>query len=127
MCRPIRAILEELLMLISRRLISLAAGAALFSSLVAPPSSHAVVVELYAVTGAGGGAQSCAGTLSTLYALNPPTAAATPIGPVMLDTTQLRHITGLAIHPSTGVLYAVMNGQEEGACGNATLLTINPA
>jgi uncharacterized repeat protein (TIGR01451 family) len=109
--------------------IARTAAAAVVVSILAGPA-HAAVGELFAVTGSGVGQDYCgAGTPSSLYELDPENGAATLIAPVMIGETQARHVTGLAFHPSTGVLYAVMNGQDtEGSdCSEGTLLTIDPA
>ena len=115
----------------TRRFSQMAVAAvAILSTFAFSGRAHAAVGTLYGVTGAGPAAQgSCGGTLSALYTLDPTTGAATLVGPVMIGGTQARHITGLAVHPSTGVMYAVMNGVDT-ACsdeGDATLLTIDPA
>ncbi len=89
--------------------------------------AYAVVQVLYAVTGADD--ENCSGAPSNLYTIDPATAAATLVGPVTVEGTQIAHVVGLAVHPSTGVLYAVKDG-DQGDCSDfdqATLMTINPA
>jgi uncharacterized repeat protein (TIGR01451 family) len=92
-------------------------------------AGSAATGDLYAVTGAGGGAGCTGGTLSSLYTLDPATGAATLVGPIEVDSVQMRHVTGLAVHPSTGVLYAVAGDQtlDCSGFGDATLMTVDPA
>jgi uncharacterized repeat protein (TIGR01451 family) len=79
----------------------------------------AVPPALYAVT--GGGCNN-----SSLYILDP-ASPGTPIlvGAVMLGTTQVVNMTGLAVDPTDGTLYGWMNAQSCGRGGAGTLLTIN--
>jgi uncharacterized repeat protein (TIGR01451 family) len=83
---------------------------------------------LYAVTGAGGGT-GCTGSASSLYTIDSTTAAATLVGPIMIGTTQVNHVVGLAVDPTTGTLYGFMNGQAADCTdfGQGTLLTIDKA
>jgi uncharacterized repeat protein (TIGR01451 family) len=80
---------------------------------------------LYAVTGAGTGA--CGGTSSSLYTIDPTTAAATLVGPIKVGATQVSHVVGLGVDPTTGTLYGFMNGQDPSCTdfGAGTLLTID--
>lgn len=64
------------------------------------------------------------GNLSSLYQVDPQTAQATLIGPVMLDGTTQLTITALAFQPGTGVLFGV-SGSEYSP--SRQLLNINPA
>ncbi|HEX2485016.1 MAG TPA: DUF4215 domain-containing protein [Myxococcota bacterium] len=57
------------------------------------------------------------GTPSDLYVVNPTTGAVTPIGPIGVG------ITGLAVHPTTRVLYGV---SPSNGTGNRSLYTIDP-
>ena len=86
---------------------------------------YAAVGDLYAVTGA-----SC--TLSTLYTLNPSNGSViSTIGAVNVSGTQLRHVAGIAIHPSTGVMYGVVNDSNftdgDNCSGGSRLISIDPA
>ncbi|NOT37215.1 MAG: hypothetical protein HOP11_07535 [Saprospiraceae bacterium] len=67
---------------------------------------------LYGVNGASG-------NTTNLYSIDAATGAATLIG-----STGLAHITGLAAHPTTGILYAVRSDLFNS--GNTDLLTLNP-
>jgi uncharacterized repeat protein (TIGR01451 family) len=90
--------------------------------IVSPPSARPVLGvqgTLYAVTGAGGGADdgnfdtTCSGgSLSSLYTLDPADASV-ETGPtaITIGGNQIKHVNGIAVHPTTGVLYGVMNGQ----------------
>jgi hypothetical protein len=72
---------------------------------------------LYAAVGANGAP-------GQLYRVNGTTAAATLVGPIRIGATPIS-ITGLAIHPATGVLYGIVSN---GSPSNArALVTINPA
>lgn len=64
---------------------------------------------LWGVTGTGGAA-------SKLYAINPNTGKAIEVGPIGKD-----NVSGISVHPSTGVLYA-MQGQQG---GTTSLLILN--
>lgn len=91
-------------------------------------AAPAATSVLYAVTGAGTGS-GCGGTSSSLYTIDPSTAAATLVGPIMVGATQVKHVVGLGVDPTTGTLYGFMNGQDS-ACsdfGAGTLLTIDKA
>jgi uncharacterized repeat protein (TIGR01451 family) len=104
------------------------AAAAIVSAIAAAAPSHAAIGDLYAVTGSGDDDLECGGTLSSLYTVDPTDASATLVGPIMIDATQARHITALAMHPSTGVLYAIANDMEEDdGCFDSVLLTVDPA
>src|SRR5688500_18540258 len=59
--------------------------------LALPGAANAAVSTLYAVTGSGGGTQSCSGTPSALYTLDPTTGAATLVGNVTVGT-QVRNV-----------------------------------
>jgi uncharacterized repeat protein (TIGR01451 family) len=104
-------------------------GLALALLLLVPASASAVPGTLYAATGAGGAAGGCGGTLSSLYTLDPATGAATLVGPITVEGTQIRHVTGLAVDPTDGTLYAIANSQQSDCTdfGEATLLTVDPA
>jgi hypothetical protein len=70
---------------------------------------------LYAVTGAG------SGTASTLYTLNPADGSVVST----IGATGVNSISGLAVHPSTGVIYAHVN-EYYGTWGDGALATLNP-
>jgi uncharacterized repeat protein (TIGR01451 family) len=89
--------------------------------------SGASVSTLYAATGSG-----C--NLSDLYTFDPGTGAVvTGPTPITVGGNQVRHVTGIAIHPSTGVMYGLMNYNPVtfdcfgSNYGDATLVTINKA
>jgi uncharacterized repeat protein (TIGR01451 family) len=108
----------------SRTLVSSVAAATL--SFAIP--SHAAVGDLYAVTGAGNDGFECGGTLSSLYTIDPTDGSASLIAPITIDSTQIRHVTALAMHPSTGVLYAIANDlEDDDGCNDAVLMTIDTA
>lgn len=79
-----------------------------------PTWSSAQASRLFGATGSNG-------VDGVLYSIDPSSGAATPIGPVTVGGLGVP-ITGLAVHPSTGVLYAVT-----AASGNlpGMLLTIS--
>ena len=109
------------------RQVAIAIVAVLAATLLAfaPPTARPVLGAqgtLYAVTGAGGGADDgsfgtgCSGgSLSSLYTLDP-TDASVETGPtaITISGTQIKHVNGIAVHPTTGVLYGVMNGRLAG-------------
>lgn len=71
-------------------------------------------------------AASAAGAAGNLYLLNPDTGAVIQtIGPTNDVTGQNYPITGLAVHPTTGVLYG--SSGNSNAATQAKLVTINPA
>jgi uncharacterized repeat protein (TIGR01451 family) len=97
---------------------------------------------MYAVTGPGGGSADggfntfCGNgdTTSNLYTLDP-TDAGVLSGPTPITTTlddggtgQLRHMTGLSVEPTSGTLFAVVNGQASDCSdyGDAKLYTVDP-
>jgi hypothetical protein len=82
--------------------------------LVAPRALLAQTV-LYVASGGG--------NLSSLYTVDPLTAQATLVGPVLLNGTTQLTITALAFQPGTGVLFGV-SGSEYSP--SRQLLTINP-
>jgi len=84
--------------------------------LLPAPQASAATGDFYAVTGA-----RCAP--SSLYLLNGSTGAATLVGDVTVEDTQVSHVTALAIHPTTGQMYAVMNDCENRS--ESTLLSID--
>jgi hypothetical protein len=69
----------------------------------------------YAVTGSG------SGTASTLYTLNPADGSVVST----IGATGVNSISGLAVHPSTGVIYAHVN-EYYGGWGDGALATLNP-
>jgi uncharacterized repeat protein (TIGR01451 family) len=108
----------------SRTLVSSVAAATLSFAI----NSHAAVGDLYAVTGAGNDGFECGGTLSSLYTIDPTDGSASLIAPITIDSTQIRHVTALAMHPSTGVLYAIANDlEDDDGCDDAVLMTIDTA
>jgi len=80
-------------------------------------SLSALAQTLYVATGSGGAP-------GTLFTVNPTTAATTPVGPVLVGALPVS-ITGLAFHPTTGVLYALTGGASPNFARH--LITINPA
>jgi hypothetical protein len=88
--------------------------------LVTVSTPRATAQTLYAATGAGG-------VPGNLYTINPATAAATLVGPTTIGLAPIG-LTGLAFHPTTGVLYGVTpNGTFGGATNPNSFVTINPA
>jgi hypothetical protein len=59
-----------------------------------------------------------------LYTVNTSTAVATLVGPILIGASPVG-ITGLAFHPTTGVLYGVTTN--DGNSPTISLITINPA
>jgi uncharacterized repeat protein (TIGR01451 family) len=111
-----------------KRFVRSLLSAAVLTAVASPTVSQAAVGDLYAVTGTGNSGFCTGAMLSTLYTIDPETGAATSVAPITVEGTQVRHVTGLAFHPSTGVLYGVMNSQEpEVDCGLSSLLSIDPA
>jgi len=123
---------RSLVMLIA----ALLAATALTLAPLSARHARAAAGTLYAITGAGGD-QPSGGTgsnpgLCNLYTLDPsdgsvltgPTAVTINAG-----ATQLKHCLGLAVDPTDGTLYGVINGQAAlyADWGNAKLITINPA
>src|ERR1043165_2659013 len=88
---------------------------AAFAMLVLYPVAAQAQQILYAVSGASG-------TASTLYKLNPTTGAlAATIG-----ATGYNHMTGLAIHPTTGTMYGFVNSGPPNGSPSGFLVTIDP-
>lgn len=85
-------------------------AAAFLACLAAIPAAHAAET-LYAASVRGYNAGSEEVGLGVLYVIDPATAAATRIGAIRStdDKTPLG-ITGLAFHPTTGVLYGITAG-----------------
>jgi uncharacterized repeat protein (TIGR01451 family) len=81
----------------------------------AEPGGAVPTPMLYAVTGAGGAS-------STLYTLDPSTAAETPVGAITVNASPISHVTGLAIDPSSGQMYAAWNS---GIANTSTLLSVD--
>lgn len=80
------------------------------------PRALLAQVVLYATSGSG--------NLSDLYTVDPQTAQATLVGPVMLNGTTQLTITALAFQPGTGVLFGV-SGNEYSP--SRQLVNINPS
>jgi uncharacterized repeat protein (TIGR01451 family) len=112
-----------------RRLASVFLGLALLLILLIPGGASAAAGDLYAATGAGGGANFCTGTPSSLYTLDPSTGDATLVGPITIGGNQIRHVTGLAVKPNDGTLYAIAAGQQSDCSdfNQSTLMTVDPA
>jgi hypothetical protein len=72
---------------------------------------------LYIATGSNG-------VPGQLFTVNPATAATTLVGPILEGVNPIA-ITGLAFHPTTGVLYAVSAGN--GVTDPRSFFTIDPA
>jgi hypothetical protein len=79
------------------------------------PSAHAQT--LYAATGSNG-------VDGQLYTINPATAVATLVGPVLIGASPVG-LTALAFHPLTGVLYGLTTN--DGPNPEKSLITVNPA
>lgn len=91
-------------------------------------SAPAGATALYAVTGAG--PQFCGGSPSFLYELDPSDATPSKIADITIGGNPVTHVSGLAVHPSTGVLYGYMGFQGSdcslgGSGSDGTLITIN--
>jgi hypothetical protein len=101
-----------------RTLIFSFMGSALCALLLA---SHASAATLYAA--------SAAGAAGELYILNPATGAMIQdVGPLNDAGSVNYPVTGLAFHPTTGVLYgSTGNNNPSGANTDAQLIIINPA
>jgi uncharacterized repeat protein (TIGR01451 family) len=89
-------------------------------SLAAVSPTAAATGDLYAVTGAGGG--TCTQPGSELYTLDPATAEATLVGPILDGSTPVVHVTGIAIHPTTGQMYAVAGAPGPSCFGGVSTL-----
>lgn len=92
-----------------RRMASRVASRAAAPLVVCLLAASAFADRLYAVSGSGT-------VSSTLYELDPTDGSLIST----IGSTGLSHMTGIAFHPTTGVLYAVENN-------TGTLLTMNPA
>jgi hypothetical protein len=71
-------------------------------------TTHANPGDLYAISGAGGASDDP--SPSTLYQINPSTGAVI----ATIGATGQMRLTGLAMHPATGVLYAVESHRGSG-------------
>lgn len=85
----------------------LAAAAAFFAG-----SAHA---QLYAATGSNG-------VNGNLFTVNPASGASTLVGPILVGALPVS-LTGLAVHPTTGILYGSVNNSSPNLANN--LITIN--
>jgi len=98
-----------------RRLVGtkIATLVALAAALLVIWQANAQASQLFGATGSNG-------VDGTLYSIDPTTAAATAIRPVTVGGTGVP-IAGLAVHPTTGVLYAVTaeDGNLPGPCSLA--------
>jgi IPTL-CTERM motif len=72
---------------------------------------------LFAATGSNG-------VNGNLFTVNPATAASTLVGAILVAGNPVS-ITGLAVHPTTGVIYAIVSNNSPN--NPNTLITINPA
>ena len=98
---------------------------ALALALVTASDSRAVAQILYAATGSNGVA-------GNLYTVDPATGVSTLVGPTgipnFLGGFSSIGLTGLAVHPTTGVLYGVTPNLSGGLTTNLrSLVKINPA
>jgi uncharacterized repeat protein (TIGR01451 family) len=100
--------------------------ALLFALAVVRPAG-AATGDLYAVTGSGGGSsnEGCTPPDSQLYKLDPATAAPTLVGPILVGATPVKSVTGIAIHPTTGQMYAVASPCDN--FGFSTLYAVDKA
>jgi uncharacterized repeat protein (TIGR01451 family) len=101
-----------------RRLAALVLGATSLVPIMTNEVSASTTSTLYAATGS-----EC--TPSSLYTLDPATAAPTLVGAITVGGQQVDNVDALAVHPVTGTLYGVMN-----SCGDVesgTLLSIDKA
>lgn len=92
----------------------LACLVAVAATLLSPAAS---AQTLFAATGSNG-------VDADLYRINPATGGATLVGPVLVGALPVS-LTGLAAHPTTGVLYGVSHGNS--ANFDRSLFTINTA
>src|ERR1700686_4476231 len=90
------------------------AGLALVLSTVVVPALQAQT--LYMATGSNG-------VNGQLYTVDPSTAVATLVGPILIGANPVG-ITGLAFNPLTGVLYGATSN--DGPNPEAALITIDP-
>jgi hypothetical protein len=74
---------------------------------------------LFAATGSNG-------VNGNLFTVNPATAASTLVGAILVGGNPVS-ITGMAVHPTTGVLYAIVSNNSPTVATQNTLITINPA
>ena len=99
-------------------------------------SAPAAATTLYAASGTGtlfcnsNGDQYEDGSPSSLYELDPLDGDIRKIADIKIGATQVLAVSGLAVHPSTGVLYGFLNRQDPVDCdvdpeGPGTLVTIN--
>ncbi len=86
--------------------------------LVTVSSSRASGQTLYAATGSNGAA-------GKLYTVDPATGASTLVGPTVIGASAIG-LTGLAVHPATGILYGATSNAT-GVLNPRSLVTINPA
>ncbi len=98
----------------------------------APPAAQ----TLYAASGTGtlwcnsNGDSYEDGSASSLYELDPLDGDIRKIADITIGSTQALAVSGLAVHPSTGVLYGFLNRQDPVDCefdpaGPGTLVTID--
>ena len=99
-------------------------------------SAPAGATTLYAANGIGSvfchsnGGQYEDGSASSLYELDPSNGDVRKVAEIRIGSTQVNHVSGLAVHPSTGVLYGFINRQDQVDCdvdpqGPGTLITID--
>jgi hypothetical protein len=100
--------------------ICLASVLVIFLVFAVPRNSEAGVAvgTLFAVDGS-----NC--NPSTLYTLDPSDGSvASTIGPIEVGMTQLSHVTGIAIHPSTGVMYGIVNPTDNSIVRHLKILAL---
>ena len=101
------------------RIPAIRLGLALLVAALVALAGAAQAKKLYAATARDDSDGRSAGVL---YVIDPATGKARIIGPIRIDGAEAVAIDGLAVHPKTGVLYAITAGFS----GEPRLITIDP-
>jgi len=98
-----------------------AAIAAILAGLAGPAHAQSLYAASFRTSGLGSSADALAGSL---YTVNLSTGASTFVAPIRVNGTVPIGITGLAIHPETGVFYGITAPQSPSY--PSSLVTVDP-
>jgi hypothetical protein len=95
------------------------------AALLVAGAAHAAAPSLYVASVRSGGVNSDAPISGNLYSVNLSSGASQLVGAIRLPGSRAIGVTGLAFHPSTGVLYGITSEQSPNE--PHSLVTIDPA